>query len=393
MKKDINLYQKLYESLVLNSDLNITEKILLYIDLANMRRSLDNSEIFNKYFIYNLFCLPNASYFKNLQSSFLILLVYLRILFSKKVKSSSEVCEYSRFGNFSQSEFSYFLPSSLKQFILILFTKKSILKPSSFLYAPDYLSHPIRFKYIFSHTKKFNSSKILSFTYVLSSFLRFLLLRHIVCRTAFGIKNFTTIATVEPLQRAISLVSIIQGKGVNLFVHGLVTDPISQRQLFTKILKSQFLDIKPEYDNFYEVALQPNGKYHPIPHLSYKNVESLERLASSYEKILVFSTSYVAGTPFMTNTSIFDLLISLGCNSIRPFIRLHPGESRLLFILQYFLLFKSLPLFDTCDNKYDIAIGLPSSYAGEAILRSRYGVYIYSNVTFPNGILPYRFVQ
>ena len=199
--------------------------------------------------------------------------------------------------------------------------------------------------------------------------------------------SFNTIGTVEPLQKYIAGRLYLKKINVCLFVHGILYDPIGYYQIFSKIDKRSPNVSDPIIDNAYLSILKGNPDYRLNKKVSLISIDysPLSKIINNNKSILLFSSSYEPGMPILTPNTLMDLIskiIKIRGSMKNIKLRLHPGESKFYFNNLIFKFFNEKIKFDLNNNeKFDIGLGLPSTYINDAKLRCN-KVFLYGNYSY-----------
>ena len=362
-----NLVEEI-ELAILTNNFTNHEKIWLITDIVNLRRSLSPNNIryltvFERCY-YNLFYGCKSRIF---QSSLYLCLMLLASYLSRRSVVKC-IQENSRFPKSEGLLFPGSLRAALKNFRQIRYWLPSRSKTV-------YIEN--RKISIFTVQKRLQDQGInVSIFFLLGSYLRYRIVENIVISITPGVDSMYTIGTIEPFQKFMSAYLLNMSKHVELYVHGIILDPIASYQTFSNLSENTLnrgIDGRDDYLLELLKGSSPKikeyGKITPLEnklrHADFKGVD----------RILIFSTSVEAGMPILTPDSFIKLLKKIErfiSHSRELIIRLHPGENRKLVERVIRRNFKFDYQYDNNSiNNFDLAIGLPSTYIEIARERSK----------------------
>ena len=370
---DRNLANEL-ERHILNANFTTNEKIWLITDLVNFRRHLTGqSSRYLSSIELMLYRIAYGSTSRILQSTLYLIIIFGASYFSTESKSI-RIQEISRFKGSIGLKF----PGSLKSAIRSIKSCRNWLPKRS----TNIRTRANIGRLAFVQRTFKQAGFEISWLFLLGSYIRFLIIRNLVEGVVPKIEGLYTIGTVEPFQKYLSSYLLHRDKPVELFVHGIVLDPIASYQCYSSI-SSETQNQGLRGVDLYLFSLFRGGEtsalkiYEPIER-NHTKLESSD--FDGVRSVLIFSSSVESGMPVLEVDSLFNLFESIEgyLNSeMNVVIRLHPGENRRLI---FRVLKRHYPIKFQMDDDtihdFDLAIGLPSTYIRIAKLRAKRAVIL-----------------
>lgn len=354
------------------------EKIWLITDLVNLRRHLTIQtslylspiELVQYRFMY-------GSKSRIFQSSLYLFILFLASYLSTE-SVQSRLQEISRFRGSLGLKFPGSLKATLKN---IKFCQQWLPRRSKALTTKLHIRRVSEVK----RDLRVAGFKI-SYIFLIGSYLRFRIVRSIVEGVGTKVEALYTIGTIEPFQKYLSSYLLYCERSVELYVHGIILDPIASYQCYSRISsETQYQGLRGVDNYLLSLFRRETPLFKEYGNIKENNTELSCTDFKGVRSLLIFSSSVESGMPVLEVDSLFHLLQRIEGylhSSMSIVIRLHPGENRRLVFgvlnRHFSVKFK---MDDDSKNDFDLAVGLPSTYIRVARFRAK-RAFIISDVIY-----------